>query len=523
MLKHRKLLEAKQPMQQHMGLLHLAALGLAILIGFGLRIHQLGDDSLWVDEIGQVYVASLSLPEVLAGAMRHYGATPLDYVLLHFWIAAGTDDFWVRIPSVLYGTLAIAAIYKFGKTQFGHCEGLAAACLLSVSVFHTQYSQEVRFYALATLLTIFVMLAFTRAVSSNRMVVWVSYFIVALAGLYTYYFIAIVIGLQFATLLIGRIAVRSSTIGKKTAWYVAAGLFVVGLLFMPWVLYDLPNQTRHPFGPPLLSWATLTGAMPSLTGFTILQWGWYLFAGTFIAGAVRILLNVRRTPFLASPLAVALLTPGTILVIDSLFSYFFATRQLLYVLPTILTVTSYGITWIPTLIKHVTSGHKGSAQLAAVLIMILITALLGCGNLSRLNAYYASSKEDWRSVARFFQANLHPGDKIAAPLLFYVEHYYPEAQEYRMVITPSIKYNEVGHTLGNITRLWIISSPNYPHVDLGEDFSRWISESYGGYWEFQVSSFRISYTGPGVCQHKTLETLDVVITEDVQKVTCHCR
>jgi uncharacterized membrane protein len=505
-----------------MGLLHVAVLGLAILIGFGPRIHQLGDESLWVDEIGQVYVAGLSLPEVFAGAMRHYGAAPLDYVLLHFWAKVGTSDFWVRIPAVLYGTLTIAAIYRLGRTLFGDKEGLIAACFPSVSVFHIRYSQEVRFYALATLLTTSLMLTFTCAVSNNRMRVWMSYFITALASLYAYYFNAIVIGLQFATLIINRL-IRGSVIDNGTMRYATVGLLVVGLLFTPWILYDLPHQTGHAFGPPELSWANLVDLVSSLTGFAASQLGWYSFLGAFVIGSTRMLCDTRRNPLSILPLCVVLFASGAILGIDRLLSYFFATRQILFTLPAVLLTTSYGITWIPVLMRRAIDGNRRKLQLIAALTIVLVTALLGYGNCSRLNAYYASSKEDWRSVARFFQANLRPDDKIAAPLLFYVEYYYPEAREYRVAVTPSIKYNEVGHTLGNITRLWAISSPNYPHVELGDDFTRWVSETYDGYWEFQISSFRISYTGPDACQQENSQTLGFVITEDVRSVARHCR
>lgn len=550
---------------------HLAALGMVILISLALRLHQLGEDSLWVDEIGQVYVAGLSLPEVVLGAMKHHGATPLDYLILHFWVMAGTGDFWVRVPAALYGTLTVALTYKLGRTLFGRSTGLVAAYLLSVSVFHIRYSQEVRFYALVTLLATLVLLTFIRAASSNQIGTWLAYFAAALAGLYGYYFIAIIIGLQFAALLIGGIVFRDSTIDSTAIWRMTAGLCVVGLLFMPWVLYDVPRQTGHAFGPPQLSLGVAVDIASNLTGFGAFGLGWCLFLGAFAIGAIRILHNIRHGFFSALLLSIAVLALGMILGIDSLFSYFFATRQILFILPVILLTASYGITWIPILLNDLVArsvhlrqeskslksvggresekppssigsgstvglvlrrwlgcagrmvgGNKKASRRAGILMIVLLSMLVGYGNLSRLSAYYAGSKEDWRSVARFFQANLHPDDKITSPLLLFVGHYYPTAREHEVAVARSIEYDEINDALGEITRLWTISAPQYPHVDLGEDFTQWMYDTFGGYWEFRISSFRISYTGPEVCQHKAPETLGVAITADVQSVTRHC-
>src|SRR5262245_41314517 len=56
-----------------------------IALGIGLRFFARSD--LWADEVLTVNIAKLPLAD-LEGALRHDGAPPLYYVLLHFWMQA---------------------------------------------------------------------------------------------------------------------------------------------------------------------------------------------------------------------------------------------------------------------------------------------------------------------------------------------------------------------------------------------------------------------------------------------------
>lgn len=123
-------------------------LALILLVGFGLRIFQLGHDSLWGDEAGIAVLASFgSVRDVLAGAQAHVMAMPLDYVVA--WLAAriSLSEFMLRLPAVLWGTLTLSIAYRLFAEVYERKTALIAALLLALSPLHVQYSQELRFYA----------------------------------------------------------------------------------------------------------------------------------------------------------------------------------------------------------------------------------------------------------------------------------------------------------------------------------------------------------------------------------------
>jgi hypothetical protein len=52
--------------------------GMIILVGFALRLHKLGWESLWYDELLQLDIAQGTIPSIFAKLKRH-SALPLDY------------------------------------------------------------------------------------------------------------------------------------------------------------------------------------------------------------------------------------------------------------------------------------------------------------------------------------------------------------------------------------------------------------------------------------------------------------
>src|SRR2546430_14921027 len=82
-----------------------AGMAAAVAAGIFLRFYVRSD--LWLDEALSVNIARLPLADI-AGALRHDGAPPLYYFLLHLWMQVfGTGDVAVR---ALSGVFALAAL-----------------------------------------------------------------------------------------------------------------------------------------------------------------------------------------------------------------------------------------------------------------------------------------------------------------------------------------------------------------------------------------------------------------------------
>jgi uncharacterized membrane protein len=120
-----------------------------LLIGVLLRLVNLGGPVLWYDESGTAWMASLPFWRMVAATA---GDThpPLYLALMWVWVRAfGSDEFSLRLPSVIFSTLAIVLVAAIGKRlHMWHGATLLAAALMAVLPAQLHYAQETRMYAL---------------------------------------------------------------------------------------------------------------------------------------------------------------------------------------------------------------------------------------------------------------------------------------------------------------------------------------------------------------------------------------
>lgn len=116
-----------------------------LIFGFVLRLINL-NQSLWLDEaITALAVKNNSFIELITKFSPGDFHPPLYYLFLKFWtMFFGFSEVALRMPSVIFGVLAIFFIYKIG--------GKKAAILMAVSPLGVYYSQEARMYSLAMFL-----------------------------------------------------------------------------------------------------------------------------------------------------------------------------------------------------------------------------------------------------------------------------------------------------------------------------------------------------------------------------------
>lgn len=223
------------------------------LLALGLRLVRLTFQPLWWDEGWSLYFATTDV-----GAMLKLTAVdihpPFYYLLLHLWtLLLGSSPLAVRLLSVLVGTATVPMLYATGRRLLGEKGGLLAAFLLAVSPFHIYYSQEVRMYALVTLLGLAAFYFALRWVADGQD--WrlgLGYVLAATAALYTQYYAAfLLLALNLLVLLRplplpwgrgrgGGGKLRPSTKsaqenGRLLPWLAAQ--LAVALLYLPWLWY----------------------------------------------------------------------------------------------------------------------------------------------------------------------------------------------------------------------------------------------------------------------------------------------
>ena len=106
------------------------------IIGAILSLYQLSTDSLWFDEILTAEYAQADSIQGVLENLNTKGGRPLHFVIVYLTRRAfGQDEFWLRIPSVIFGVLSLGATYLVGREMFGKREGLLGAYLLALSPF----------------------------------------------------------------------------------------------------------------------------------------------------------------------------------------------------------------------------------------------------------------------------------------------------------------------------------------------------------------------------------------------------
>ncbi len=161
------------------------------LVGAGawLRWCHLGTPSLWWDELVQIRTADWDdvgavwrmARDGVAPGTGNAGAVPVDYLLLHAWLAATPSpspenlERHYRVPAFAYAVAALPLAWAVGRALGGPAAGAVALALLVTSLPHVLYAAEARFYSLAVLASLAnlaTFIALVRAPSTARLLLF---------------------------------------------------------------------------------------------------------------------------------------------------------------------------------------------------------------------------------------------------------------------------------------------------------------------------------------------------------------
>ncbi len=394
------------------------ALVLILYLAAFLRFHQLEYKSLWVDEIGQVVAAQAGILETLRGAALHVAAPPLDYLIT--WLArqVGNNEFILRVPSVLWSLLAVAALYALAKhVTRSILIALIAAYLFTLAPLVVRYAQEVRFYALSIFLTLLCVYAFVRAWEMPTRARWFVFALALIAAFYAHYYIVFILAalVVWASAnswrgfdALAGVLVKASTPykcssprGRTHARVLgfAASLFAFTLCALPWLLFAGRGETSaYIFSPPPLAEILdkpVTGAH--------IDGAWR--AALSVLGVMVLplcalfgLASLWRTQRAWSVLLALVVSIGVMGVwsADLFLGYFYSPRQLLFLVPYYLILVAAGI---DALFRFIFRSRRGWRSVAIAATLSVITFFFALS----LRGYYDWSKDDWRSAARLLE------------------------------------------------------------------------------------------------------------------------
>ncbi len=212
-------------------------------LGVVLRLMRLAWQPLWWDEGYSIYFATEPIPTMLSLTARDIHP-PLYYALLHIWLALtnSTDPVAARLLSALFGIATLPVMTWAARTLFPAQRWLPliATFLLAINPMHLFYSQEVRMYGLALLLTLCASTFLWRmqqelAEGGKPFNATAGYIITAALALLTLDYTGfLLVAHQLWALFVFRKEWR------KCRWFFAAALLIL-LIQLPWWLYALPK------------------------------------------------------------------------------------------------------------------------------------------------------------------------------------------------------------------------------------------------------------------------------------------
>lgn len=499
-------------------------LAFIVLLGAALRFLLIGAKTVWLDEAFSIWVANHNVWEGWGWLIKVDQHPPLYYSLLSVWQALfGDEQGVVRAFSALASTATLPFMYLATKRiTRDEITALLATLILAVAPFHVRFAQEVRMYALLTLLAsiaIYCAALYLGGYGTRRLTLrdWVSPrrwrrlhdvraavgLALAQAGVMLTHNTATVffpLALNLAvlgTLLYQRRtgkyvsirAVNSPRFGRN--WAMIQG--VAFLLWLPWaipfVIQAIKVDGEFWIQPPTLrnivgtlktfSFAHLPDWMPALPLLVI--YGLLALAGVWFfrkrMAWTGLLLALFVVPFV-----------GELLV--SLRRPIFYDRTLIWTTLALYMLIAIGVRGImvgtfgrskderfPD--RAAIQANATRARLRQVIAGLAVALILFLSGLSLFNYYVYFNKEDWAKAAEYVAERVQPGDMIVfnatwvqIPFEYYFRHYDTDTELRgapvdlfdRGVLEPKMTEDDVPYLrdlVADEERVWLVYSHDW--------------------------------------------------------------
>jgi len=276
--------------------------------------------------------------------------------------------------------------------------GLGAGLLLATNGLVVSWSQQVRTYALATLLAVVVTYLFVQALESDGLRWWLVYGIAAGVSVYSQFFIALVLASHIPALVLAR---RETTLRR---WAVSAAIaFVIAVPALDFAF-------RHDQGQ--VSWISeltydyLRSVVHDVSGES-----WLVSAVAFVGLALLLFAVGRggRDAWRAALVASWLIVPLVGAIAISYFKPMLVARYLIVLVPALSLAASYAISKL---------GRRAGVAALAVLLAV---------GLVHVRDWYRSPvPENWRGAVAYAEQGRQPDERIlvypsfmAAPVVYY--------------------------------------------------------------------------------------------------------
>jgi hypothetical protein len=372
---------------------------------------------IWTDEAFTLDTTGKSLGYALHQSINFEIQAPLYFLLLNFWRHLNGSILFARLFSTICVLLTIVIAARISRQLFRGLNPAWIAFWLAIHPFTLWAATETRLYAFALLLSAILILLFVQGFKTESQpgLYRVAYAVVAVAALYTHYYLGFILAANAVVLLVGR---RWKMLGKYVFFMIAAGACFIPML--PTLLAQRQSAAFALSSPltPLLAldnvvWHSKEFILPIGEQGNPLGPRRWLLRLFYIAIIVLIVRSGRRF-FSRINLAVITLL-GTL-------SFCFA--LVLSMVPEGLLIERHMVTiFLPVLLFTFALVNCAGRRWRP----IVLSLLLGFSAWTSYATYSSGTKDgSWNAVASFLETNEQPGQPVlvfhagsALPLAYY--------------------------------------------------------------------------------------------------------
>lgn len=367
------------------------------LLALLLRLIDLGGPSFWIDEGYSLMIARKPVREIWHLTQSYDIRPPLFYLGLSQWIQwVPTSEFWLRLPQVIAGSLAVTLAFQFGRRLVGNSGGICTAVLTGTSHYLFLFEQECRMYAWVFLAESGYLLALTLLMSKPT---WKrSLLLVASAALgsymdYRFGLLAAIAG-SYALLFV------QPERRKGLVLSLSAGALVC-LPLVPWFLHQTGTSgigSSLVLTHPTINLELLSKQIPALLG------AWYLELSTFW----NLMLLLAVMPLLLAcsrklPVRVGLLV-GSFLGSWLFFLVYSWVRTPVYSLHSAVTLGYPFLLWLAVSIATLPPKPRW--------LLLTLWVLFNGAMIYRTHTDLTWNKQNWREIASVLQSSVAEQDHV---------------------------------------------------------------------------------------------------------------
>lgn len=342
-----------------------ALLLILLALALGLRLWKMDRPALWEDDYLNLDRGLMSISHMW-DVQKYQGPAdtpydfqpPLTFALLHLALDVSKTSLAARSVSLVAGILAVWGMFALGRRLFGGEVGLLAALLLTLSLFHIEYSRAIKAYGVFFCFSVWSTFFVNRAATRGRVRDWLGWALTALGMLYSAYIGLPTFAGQFlwAGAMCGEGLFRRHPGSVRQTVLLAGTSVTVGLAYLPWLpaVFFLQKMLGDPGVDPLrkLSWDSARDILAGFytSAFTAPQWLVPAILALTALG-VGFALLTGRTRNLLLVLFWALPATATVLLSKSVMNEVVTSRHLFNLLGLLTLLPAAGAWWLGRLLR----------------------------------------------------------------------------------------------------------------------------------------------------------------------------